>query len=119
MPRDAHHAIAVGLSQSNRSTILTTEFVVVELLNFFSRTNGRATATSFVTSLCNDPDTIIISATSELVQRGVELYSRRPDKELSLTDCISFVVMEEHGVTEALTSDGDFQQAGFKALLRL
>jgi predicted nucleic acid-binding protein len=118
MPRDAHHAQAVGLSQNNRATILTTEFVIVELVNFFSGTNGRSTVADFVTSLRSDPDTIVIPAMSELLQRGFELFSRRPDKEWSLTDCISFVVMEEHGVSEALTSDQDFEQAGFTALLR-
>ena len=117
MPRDAHHVKAVGLSQTNRATILTTEFVLIELVNFFSGTNGRATVAEFVRSLNSDPDTIIIPATSELVHRGFDLFSRRPDKEWSLTDCISFVVMEEHGVTEALTSDRDFEQAGFNVLL--
>jgi predicted nucleic acid-binding protein len=117
MPRDAHHTQAVGLAQNNRATILTTEFVIVELVNFFSGTNGRSTVTNFVKSLRNDPDTIVIPAASELLQRGFELFSRRLDKEWSLTDCISFVVMEEHGVTDVLTSDADFEQAGFKALL--
>jgi uncharacterized protein len=41
----------------------------------------------------------------------------RRDKEWSLTDCISFVVMKERGLTEALTADHHFEQAGFKALL--
>ena len=118
MPRDAHHTRAVELSQDNRATIITTEFVIVELVNFFAGTNGRATVTNFVRALRNDPDTIIVPAASELMERGFELFSRRPDKEWSLTDCISFVVMEEHDVTEALTSDGDFEQAGFKVLLR-
>lgn len=118
MPRDDHHLKAVGLSENNRSTILTTEFIIVELVNFFSKTTGRAIVTDFVRSVRDDPDTVIVPATSELMQRGFELFSRRPDKEWSLTDCISFVVMEEHGVTEALTSDGDFEQAGFTRLLK-
>ena len=118
MPRDAHYAKAVSLTENSRSTILTTEFVVVELLNFFSKVPGRAIVVEFIRSLRRDPDTIIIPASNELIQRGFELFARRPDKEWSLTDCISFVVMEEHGVTEALTSDGDFAQAGFVALLQ-
>lgn len=117
MPPDADHTKAVSYSENNRSTILTTEFVIVELVNFFSRTNGRATVTDFVRSLRSDPDTIIVPASSELVQQGFDLFSRRPDKKWSLTDCISFVVTEEHGATEALTSDGDFEQAGFRVLL--
>lgn len=117
MPRDVHHAKAIGFSQINRATIITTEFVIVELVNFFSRTNGRTTVVQFIGSLRSDPDTIIVPLSSKLMQRGFELYSRRPDKEWSLTDCISFVAMDEHGLTEALTSDCDFEQAGFRALL--
>ena len=117
MPRDAHYAKAVSLSTHNRSTILTTEFVVVELLNFFSKVPGRLIVAEFVRSLRGDQDTIIIPASNELIQRGFELFEKRPDKEWSLTDCISFVVMEENGIAEALTSDGHFVQAGFGALL--
>jgi predicted nucleic acid-binding protein len=51
------------------------------------------------------------------LQRGFDLFSQRPDKEWSLTDCISFVVMQDYGVTDALTSDGDFEQAGFTKLM--
>jgi predicted nucleic acid-binding protein len=49
---------------------------------------------------------------------GVDLYRRRPDKAWSLTDCISFVVMQREGITEALTGDQHFEQAGFVALLK-
>jgi len=49
---------------------------------------------------------------------GVRLYAQRPDKEWSLTDCISFVVMRRHDITEALTGDHHFEQAGFIALLK-
>lgn len=52
-----------------------------------------------------------------LFDRGIELYNARDDKDWSLTDCISFVVMEEHGIKEALTGDRHFEQAGFRALL--
>ena len=56
--------------------------------------------------------------TQELYRSAFDLFSQRTDKEWSLTDCISFVVMQQRGLTEALTSDGHFEQAGFKALLR-
>lgn len=116
-PRDALHSHAIQISANNNSTILTTEFVFVELANLFSKLAKRAAAIRLIQQVRSDPDTIIVPASSELVQRGFELFSRRSDKEWSLTDCISFVVMNEHGVMEALTSDGDFEQAGFRKLL--
>jgi predicted nucleic acid-binding protein len=67
--------------------------------------------------LRTDSGTVIVPASSDLVDRGFELSSRRADKEWSLTDCISFAVMEEHGVREALTSDSHFEQAGFTMLM--
>jgi uncharacterized protein len=48
----------------------------------------------------------------------MKLFAGRPDKEWSLTDCVSFVVMEAQGIREALTTDEHFIQAGFRALLR-
>ena len=116
-PRDAHHSQALQFAASNKTTVVTTEFVLVEVVNFFSKLQRRSAAVRLIHQLRSDQDTVVIAASSDLVERGFELFSRRPDKEWSLTDCISFVVMEEQGITNALTSDGDFEQAGFKALL--
>ncbi|MGE0769934.1 MAG: type II toxin-antitoxin system VapC family toxin [Hyphomicrobiaceae bacterium] len=117
IPRDSHHTKALALAASNRLTIVTTEFVFVELANLFSKLARRTAAVRLINQVRSDSDTLIAPATSELLARGFELFEKRIDKEWSLTDCISFVVMEEHGVSEALTSDSDFEQAGFRALL--
>jgi uncharacterized protein len=61
---------------------------------------------------------LIVPANAETFEKGVDLYHSRPDKQWSLTDCISFVVMQEEGVTDALTSDHHFEQAGFRPLLK-
>ena len=53
---------------------------------------------------------------AELLDRGVERFRKRPDKDWPLTDCISFVVMEDEGISDALTGDRHFEQAGFKAI---
>jgi hypothetical protein len=66
----------------------------------------------------NDPRVHIVSPSDEQFRRGKELYARRSDKEWSLTDCISFLVMQEHALTEALTADHHFEQAGFAILLK-
>ena len=63
-------------------------------------------------------DTLVIPASTALMDRGIALFAARADKEWGLTDCISFVVMQEHNMTEALTADHHFEQAGFSALLR-
>jgi predicted nucleic acid-binding protein len=55
--------------------------------------------------------------TDNLIVRGFDLFRSRPDKSWGLTDCISFVIMNEAGITDALTADVHFQQAGFRALL--
>jgi predicted nucleic acid-binding protein len=54
----------------------------------------------------------------DLYEAGIELYRARADKDWSLTDCISFVVMEERGIADALTGDRHFEQAGFQAMLK-
>ena len=64
------------------------------------------------------PDMTIIPADRTTLQQGFDLYQQRPDKEWSLTDCISFVIMKREGITEALTGDHHFEQAGFIALLK-
>jgi len=68
--------------------------------------------------LQSSPDVRIVSSSDDWFERGVELYRQRPDKEWSLTDCISFAVMREMKISEALTGDHHFEQAGVKALLK-
>jgi predicted nucleic acid-binding protein len=60
----------------------------------------------------------VISTSEDIFDQGLSLYKERQDKGWGLTDCISFVVMRERAITEALAADRHFEQAGFKALLR-
>jgi hypothetical protein len=53
-----------------------------------------------------------------LFDARVALYGERMDKDWPLTDCISFVVMQREGITDALTGDRHFEQAGFVPLLK-
>lgn len=115
--RDAAHQQAVAASRSPGLAIVTTEFVLLELADALCKPSQREE----VLALCNlvetDPAFRLIRATGELIQRGRQLYSERPDKDWSLTDCISFVVMRDEGLADALTGDNHFEQAGFRALL--
>ena len=60
----------------------------------------------------------VIPASSDLLRRGTQLFESRPDKPWSLTDCISFVIMKDQEIQEALTADHHFEQAGFTVLLK-
>jgi predicted nucleic acid-binding protein len=68
--------------------------------------------------LRTDAGSEIVEPTGDLFDAGIALYNARPDKEWSLTDCISFIVMDEQRLTEALTGDHHFEQAGFVPLLK-
>ncbi len=117
-PSDGHHAAAVRAAESLTSRLLTTHYVLIEVADALSAPRFRAGVAGFLRQLSLDPGTEIIGPNIPLYERGLELYAQRLDKAWSLTDCISFVVMTERGLTEALTGDAHFEQAGFRALLR-
>ena len=79
---------------------------------------GRAQFLQTLDRLEAHSRTRIIKFDDDLHQAGIQLYAKRPDKEWSLTDCVSFVVMRQEGVTEALTGDHHFEQAGFVTVLK-
>ena len=81
------------------------------------QTGPPGTGREIRSQLQSDPDILILPATQELFMAGFEFFSKRSDKEWSLTDCISFVVMEQNNLKEALTADHHFRQAGFRILL--
>jgi predicted nucleic acid-binding protein len=82
-----------------------------------SKAKDHADFLSLVAGIRASSRVKVVSLDSGLMRRGLELMRNRPDKDWSLADCISFVVMEEMGLREALTGDRHFEQAGFKALL--
>ena len=115
---DIGHAKAVELSQSLANPIVTTMWVLTEVADAIASPHQRHRFAALLQNLRADPDCTIVPATEALFEQGVSLYSKRRDKSWSLTDCISFVLMNEWEVTEALTADIHFEQAGFRALLR-
>lgn len=90
---------------------------MLELGAAFSKPDDRSDFLLIDRMVRTRDDVLLIPVTSELLQRGRDLFAARPDKGWSLTDCVSFVVMEEQKLTEALTTDHHFTQAGFHALL--
>ena len=120
-PRDAHHEQAIQISdhlESDATRLVTTRAVIIEIGNALAKQAFREAATDLIESLEQDPNAEIIAISDELCDRAFQLYRERKDKEWGLTDCISFVVMRDKGLSAALTTDRHFQQAGFQALMR-
>jgi uncharacterized protein len=93
---------------------VTTRPVLTEVANGLAAPQFRNRVAALLLRLENDPKVRIVGNSDALYTRGLTLYAQRPDKEWSLTDCMSFVVMREEGIREALTRDHHFTQAGFE-----
>lgn len=117
-PLDSLHQRATLWSAVTHDSMLVTEYVLVETVNHLSSPLYRLRVHALLQNVQSSPDWKIIPASTQLFQAGVQLHARRSDKEWSLTDCISFSVMETHGVSRALAHDHHFEQAGFESLLR-
>ena len=114
---DESHERAAAFAADFDGRILTTDWVLAELLDALAQPRMRQRCAAFIARLRLRADVIIVRASSRWFDRGFELYTRRRDKAWSLTDCISFVVMTDRRVREALTGDRHFEQAGLVALL--
>jgi hypothetical protein len=98
--------------------VITTTWILLELGDAFRKRRDRETFAKIVQDLNDDPDTTIVAAEQRLFEQALNLFRSRPDKAWSLTDCTSFAVMQERSLTDALTQDHHFEQAGFVALLK-
>lgn len=116
-PRDSLAAKAAGYKGSASLGLWTTEYVLFEVANFFCPAGARHLFVRLVADLRADPRVQIIPASPDLFERAFQLFAARPDKDWSLTDCTSFVVMADAGLTDALTADHHYVQAGFNPLL--
>jgi hypothetical protein len=117
-PLDVCHAVALRWSRKLACRVVVTEYVLLELGSALSQRRDRRLFTGLVAQLRADADTVLVPAAPQLFDRGLALFARRTDKNWSLIDCISFVVMKEQGVADALAADHHFEQAGFRVLLK-
>lgn len=115
--RDFSHGKAVASAKQVRY-LVTTEWVLLELANALAATSKRNMFQTTRQGLLTNSAVRIEPLSTTVHEEGIALYRSRPDKEWSLTDCISFVVMQRDGISEALTGDHHFEQAGFVALLK-
>ena len=118
--RDQWHDAAVQWQRklsAEKRRLVTTEFVLVEIADGLAAVRFRGQAVQVIATLQASSLVEIIPASSQLFTAALELYRSRGDKDWGLTDCASFVVISERGLSEALTTDDHFRQAGLRALL--
>jgi len=117
---DQWHPLAVQAGRTlHGATIITSEEILTEFLAYFSG-QGRTIrdgAVRYAERVLSNPGIIVRPQTHQSFLDGFALYKARPDKEYSLTDCISMEAMRQERITEILTHDGHFTQEGFTILL--
>jgi hypothetical protein len=119
-PRDQLHTRAVALAvqvESEASRLVTTRAVILEIGNALAKRQHRRAAVELLDSLAHDEAVEVVPLSEELYREGWEIYRKHVDKEWGLTECLSFAVMRAKGITDALTADDHFRQAGFRVLL--
>lgn len=115
--RDQYHQTASQLAALYEGhPLLVTDAVLLEIGNALAR-NYKAEAVAIITGFLDSAEVEIVRLTMELFEQAFALYQQYQDKSWGLIDCVSFVVMREAGVSQALTCDHHFEQAGFEALM--
>jgi uncharacterized protein len=116
--RDQYHGQAKAMLPRvrNAAEVWITEAVLIEVGNALSAYN-RAATVQFIEQCYHTANMHVVSVDTPLFLRALQLYQSRLDKSWGVTDCISFVVMQEQSLKDAMTADQHFLQAGFRALL--
>jgi uncharacterized protein len=117
-PRDVGHDRAKTVAKDFQGRIFTSQWVLTEVADAMCRESNRHRFIRFFETIAIASTLSIVAADASHFMRGMNLYRKRLDKSWSLTDCTSFVIMHDLGLTEAFTADAHFEQAGFAALLR-
>ena len=118
-PTDQWHASAkAAWGAIGNVGLVTTEAVLTEFLTALSGRAIRPRATKMVGKILEDPNIEVIWQTRSLFDSALKLYSKRTDKEYSMQDCISMVVMEKRSIARVLTSDYHLEQEGFTILMK-
>jgi len=119
-PRDTFHQSANRVAAEMKQhgvRVVTSDAVLLEIGAALAKISYRPAAVKLIAALRTDPAVDIIAMDSHLFAAAFELFAQRQDKEWSLTDCLSFVIMEQRGIKQALAADEHFAQAGLMPLL--
>jgi predicted nucleic acid-binding protein len=119
-PRDQWHSRVLALGPSlQKTTLVTTDEVLVEILAHFSGFGPmiRTQVAGIIRGMLTLPKIQVVPQSRQTFLDGLTLYEARPDKEYSMTDCISMEAMRREGLTEILTHDAHFAQEGFVILM--
>ena len=115
---DQYHDLAVDLTERfTGQGLVTTDAILLEIGNALSR-NFKRESVEIIEHFLTSDDVKVIHLHPPLFRRAFDLYKSHSDKQWGLIDCVSFVVMEELAITDALSADKHFEQAGFKVLIR-
>lgn len=117
---DSHHDRAKQLDGEflrEQAQLVLHWGIMLEIGDGYARVGRRAKGLQLLSKFRDEAEYQIRPISDMLLQNSLELYRSRPDKDWGLTDCVSFALMQKEGITEALTADIHFRQAGFKALL--
>lgn len=113
---DQHHAEALSHWQilaPSLPPLVTTSYVFGEVVTFFNSRKLHAKAVEIGTRLLSSPSVHLLHVDEALFRVGWEYLKQHADKSYSLTDCISFALMQQRGIQTALAFDRHFAQAGF------
>lgn len=99
--------------------LITTEAVLAEFLNAFSKAipRLRAHAAHMARTILNSQDVLTIPVDTPLFSEALRLFESRADKNYSMVDCISMVIMKRQRINRVLTNDHGFQQEGYTILI--
>jgi len=117
---DAHHERAKSLDRelvASQCTYLMHWGILLEMADGYARLSRRSKILELLEKFEAEEGYLIQPITDALLEEAIALYRSRPDKEWGLTDCVSFVLMHQYGIKDALTADIHFRQAGFTAML--
>lgn len=116
--RDENHDRAVELAEEyNGQSLVTTDAVLLEVGNALAR-QYRQDAIALIENFQTSPEIEIVRLDPEVFEQAFDLFRFHSDKTWGLVDCVSFIVMRQYGITDALTCDQHFVQAGFRALMK-